>query len=78
MSKVKVYKPTTSARRGTSVIDYSKVLTKQKPHKALLKRKKTSAGRSNGKIDLLTEPVKPHIIYLCLEKFQFTKLVISV
>ncbi len=50
MSKVKVYKPTTSARRGTSVIDYSKVLTKQKPHKALLKRKKTSAGRSNGKI----------------------------
>jgi large subunit ribosomal protein L2 len=51
MSQVKIYKPTTAARRHTSVIDYNKVLTPGvKPSKKLIIRKKTTAGRSNGKI----------------------------
>ena len=51
MSILKHYKPTTPARRKTSVVDYSKVLTGDKPQKNLLKRKKTMAGRNNrGKI----------------------------
>ncbi len=50
MSIVKVYKPTTPGRRKTSVIDYSKILTKHEPHKPLLSRKTIQAGRSKGKI----------------------------
>lgn len=52
MSKVKVYKPTTPARRKTSVVNYSAVLTTDKPNKKLIKRKKTTAGRSRGKITI--------------------------
>lgn len=47
---VKIYKPTTPARRRTSVVNYSEFLTESKPEKSLLLRKKTSAGRSRGKI----------------------------
>ncbi len=51
MSVLKKYKPTTPARRKTSVVDYSKILTTDKPYKKLLFRKKKSAGRNNrGKI----------------------------
>jgi large subunit ribosomal protein L2 len=51
MSVVKVYKPTTAARRHTSVIDYSKSLTKGATvEKSLVIRKKRMGGRSNGKI----------------------------
>lgn len=51
MSLLKIYKPTTPSRRRTSVVDYNKVLTGDKPNKKLLKRKKTTAGRNNtGKI----------------------------
>ena len=47
MSLVKVYKPTTPARRKTSVVNYKKVLTTNEPYKKLLLRKKNSAGRNN-------------------------------
>lgn len=52
MSKVKLYKPTTAARRHTSVTDYAAVLTKNvKPTKSLILRKKNASGRNNtGKI----------------------------
>jgi large subunit ribosomal protein L2 len=50
MSTIKLYKPTTPARRKTSVVDYKKVLSGDKPYKPLLIRKKNQAGRSNGKI----------------------------
>jgi large subunit ribosomal protein L2 len=51
MSRVKVYKPTTPARRKTSVINYREVLTGDKPYKKLLKRVTKTAGRnSRGKI----------------------------
>jgi large subunit ribosomal protein L2 len=51
MSRVKVYKPTTNARRRTSVINYKEVLTTDKPYKKLLSRKVTQGGRNNsGKI----------------------------
>jgi len=51
MSTIKVYKPTTNARRHTSVIDYKKSLTPGvRPTKSLLLRKKMMAGRSGGKI----------------------------
>jgi large subunit ribosomal protein L2 len=53
MSVIKSYKPTTAARRKTSVIDYSKILTTDEPYKKLLLRKKNSAGRnSRGKITI--------------------------
>ncbi|NJL96307.1 50S ribosomal protein L2 [Candidatus Gracilibacteria bacterium] len=53
MSVLKVYKPTTASRRKTSVVDYSKILTTDKPYKKLLVRKKKSAGRnSRGKITI--------------------------
>jgi large subunit ribosomal protein L2 len=53
MSKIKLYKPTTPARRKTSVIDYSKILTGDAPYKALLEGKKKMAGRnSSGKITI--------------------------
>jgi len=42
---VKIYKPTTPARRQTSVVDYSG-LTKKKPEKKLKKRLKKYAGRN--------------------------------
>lgn len=41
---IKIYKPTTSARRKMSVIDYS-VLSKKKPEKSLIIRLKQQAGR---------------------------------
>lgn len=49
---VKIYKPTTPARRQTSVIDYAKVLDKkEKTPKSLLMSKGKKAGRNNsGKI----------------------------
>jgi large subunit ribosomal protein L2 len=51
MSKVKLYKPTTASRRFTSVIDYRKVLSGDKPKKSLTIRKKNFAGRNDsGKI----------------------------
>ncbi len=51
MSILKKYKPTTNARRNTSVIHYSKILTGDEPTKNLLVRKSNSAGRNeHGKI----------------------------
>jgi large subunit ribosomal protein L2 len=51
MSLIKLYKPTTAARRKTSVVDYNKILTEHDPYKKLIMRKKKSAGRnSSGKI----------------------------
>lgn len=51
MSKIKLYKPTTAARRHTSVVDYAKSLSGHKVTKSLTIRKKTTAGRNNtGKI----------------------------
>jgi large subunit ribosomal protein L2 len=53
MSVLKFYKPTTPSRRHTSVVDYKKILTGDKPKKSLLIRKKRSAGRNNaGKITI--------------------------
>ncbi|HAZ17075.1 MAG: 50S ribosomal protein L2 [Candidatus Jacksonbacteria bacterium RIFCSPLOWO2_02_FULL_43_9] len=47
---IKRYKPTTPARRGASVIDYSS-LSKKKPEKSLVISLPTHAGRNNqGKI----------------------------
>lgn len=47
---IKIYKPTTPARRRTSVVD-TRDLTKKRPEKALVKIKKRRAGRNNsGKI----------------------------
>lgn len=49
---IKIYKPTTSARRHTSVL-VNKDLSKDRPHKALLKFRKSQAGRNNqGKISV--------------------------
>lgn len=51
MSEIKLYKPTSAARRKTSVINYKKVLTTNDPHKKLVIRKKKYAGRNaSGKI----------------------------
>jgi large subunit ribosomal protein L2 len=51
MSVLKKYKPTTNARRHTSVIHHSKILTQDAPTKKLLVRKSNSAGRNaHGKI----------------------------
>ncbi len=46
---IKIHRPTTSARRKSSVQDFSDV-TKTKPEKSLILIKKEFAGRSNGKI----------------------------
>ncbi|PWB38427.1 MAG: 50S ribosomal protein L2 [Parcubacteria group bacterium] len=49
---IKIYKPTTSARRQTSVL-VSKGISKGRPHKSLLKFRKSQAGRNNqGKISV--------------------------
>jgi len=46
---LRLYKPTTAGRRGASVIDYKKELTKSKPEKSLIERIKSTGGRnSNG------------------------------
>lgn len=51
MAAIKLYKPTTSARRKTSVINYKEFLTTDKPFKKLLIRKTRAAGRNqSGKI----------------------------
>jgi len=51
MSSIKVYKPTTNARRKTSVINYKESLTTDKPFKKLLVKKSKTAGRNqSGKI----------------------------
>jgi large subunit ribosomal protein L2 len=51
MSTIKEYKPTTPARRKTSVINYRQILTTSKPYKKLTIGKKSKAGRNNsGKI----------------------------
>jgi len=46
---IKIHRPTTSARRKSSVQDFSDI-TKSRPEKALVVARKNSAGRSNGKI----------------------------
>ncbi|MCX6130507.1 MAG: 50S ribosomal protein L2, partial [Proteobacteria bacterium] len=43
---IKQYKPTSAARRGTSVVDYS-VLDKVAPFRPLLESTKRSGGRNN-------------------------------
>lgn len=49
---IKVYKPTTPARRRTSVL-VSEVLTKKRPAKSLITIRKKNAGRNNqGKISV--------------------------
>jgi large subunit ribosomal protein L2 len=51
MSILKKYKPTTAARRKSSVIHHAKVLSGDQPTKKLLIRKSNSAGRNaHGKI----------------------------
>jgi len=45
MNPVKVYKPTSPGRRGMTSVNYRKVLTSRKPHKALVKGVKSRAGR---------------------------------
>lgn len=53
MSLVKLYRPTTAARRKTSVIDYAQILTTQTPYKQLLYRKTKQSGRNNqGRITI--------------------------
>jgi len=48
---MKVYKPTTAGRRQMTGIDYSKILTKKEPEKALILALKKKAGRaSSGRI----------------------------
>jgi large subunit ribosomal protein L2 len=48
---IKVYKPTTNARRNMSVIDFKKEITTDKPEKTLLAPLSKKAGRNNqGKI----------------------------
>ena len=46
MSTIKYYKPTTPARRKTTVIDYAKILTDDKPYKKLIVRKTRTGGRN--------------------------------
>ncbi len=43
---IKVYKPTTPARRKTSVV-VNKELSKKRPEKSLVKKRKQNAGRNN-------------------------------
>jgi len=48
---LRFYKPTTAGRRGASVIDYKKDLTKSKPEKSLIERIKSTGGRNaHGRI----------------------------
>src|SRR3954464_12565132 len=48
---LRFYKPTTAGRRGASVIDFRKELTKGYPEKSLLQRIKRSGGRNaHGRI----------------------------
>ncbi len=47
MSTIKKHKPTSPGRRNSSVIDYKKVLTTDKPEKSLLITLNKSAGRNN-------------------------------
>ncbi|MEA1909439.1 MAG: 50S ribosomal protein L2 [Patescibacteria group bacterium] len=44
---VKVLKKNHAARRGMSVVEHGKVVTKKSPHKALASGKKRSSGRNN-------------------------------
>lgn len=48
---IKVYKRNTAGRRNMSIVK-SSLLTKKKPEKALLAKKKSLAGRSGGKISV--------------------------
>lgn len=51
MSEIKKYKPTSPGRRNSSVVDYKKTITNQKPEKSLTVKKVNKAGRnSEGKI----------------------------
>lgn len=51
MSLLKRYKPTTPARRHSSVINFKEIVTTNKPYSKLIIRKKNMAGRNNtGKI----------------------------
>jgi large subunit ribosomal protein L2 len=47
MSTIKLYKPTTASRRKTSVVDYKKTLSNDKPYKKLIIRKQQKAGRNS-------------------------------
>jgi len=44
---IKMYKPTTSSRRGASVIDFKAVLTTDRPEKSLVVTLTKKAGRNN-------------------------------
>jgi len=44
---IKQFRPTTPSMRGTSSVDYSKVLDRVEPFKPLLENKKKSSGRNN-------------------------------
>ena len=44
---IKVYRPTSPARRDSSVIDYRAILTTDKPEKTLCKRIKKTGGRNH-------------------------------
>lgn len=48
---IKVYKPTTPARRKTSIVDWHD-LTRKRPEKKLTKSLKQNAGRSKGRISV--------------------------
>lgn len=45
---IKKYKPTSPGRRNSSVVDYNKVLTTDKPEKSLVAKNQKSAGRNNS------------------------------
>ena len=44
---IRFYKPTSAGRRGGSVIDYKKVITKNKPEKSLTKGQRRASGRNH-------------------------------
>lgn len=48
---IRIYKPVTAGRRGSSVSTYEEI-TKTEPEKSLIKIKKKKAGRSHGKISV--------------------------
>ncbi len=45
---IKIYRPTSAGRRNTSVIDYKKELTTDRPEKSLCVRLKKSGGRNHS------------------------------
>ncbi|KKU85319.1 MAG: 50S ribosomal protein L2 [Parcubacteria group bacterium GW2011_GWA2_47_8b] len=47
MLTIKQYKPTSASRRQMSGINYAKILTATKPHKALTSKVRSNSGRNN-------------------------------